>query len=118
MKKRSERVAHPTGGSWARCVLRLVQGVKDEAQDALRPRCPAEEAINSNRRTGVQREKGLSLQPLNGARQKKGLSLQPPDEAANEGLNHSVHRPALRAKGLSLRIGSVPSWATFRCNPG
>ena len=61
-------------------------------------------AYHSNRRTGVQR--------------KKGLSLQPPDEAANEGLNHSVHRPALRAKGLSLRIGSVPSWATFRCNPG
>ena len=97
-------MAHPTGGSWARCVLRLIQGVEDEAQDALRPRCPAEEAINSNRRTGAQR--------------KKGLSLQPPDEAANEGLNHSVHRPALRAKDLSLRIGSVPSWATFRYNPG
>ena len=31
--------------------------VEDEAIDALRPLCPADEAINSKRQTGVQREK-------------------------------------------------------------
>ena len=80
--------------SWPVCNSQAHRCPWDEAQDALRPRCPAEEAINSNRRTVPSR--------------RKGLSLQPPDEAANEGLNHSVHQPALRAKGLSLPIGSVP----------
>ena len=37
--------------------------VEDGAQRAVRPSCPASEAINLNRQTGVQREKGLSLQP-------------------------------------------------------
>ena len=62
--------------SWPVCNRQAHWRPGDEARGALRPRCPAEEGINYNRRT----------------------------------------RP--RTKGLSLRIGSVPSWATFRYNPG
>ena len=44
-----------------------VSSGSDGRSDQLQPpdKCPAEEAINSNHRTGAQREKDLSLQPLN-----------------------------------------------------
>ena len=104
---------------------------EDEAQEALRPRvqrqkrstptaklvssgrsdqprpsdeCPATEAINSNRQTGVQRE--------------KGLSLQPPDVGRERRAYHSVHRPVLLAKGLITPHRQHPSWATCSVHPG
>ena len=87
-------------GPWPKHLTYLDHGVETEAQKALRPRCPAGEAINSNRQTGVQRKKGLSLQPPDVSRGRRAYHSNPLDEAANEGLDHSVHRPVLRAKGL------------------
>ena len=87
MEKRSERVAHSD------------QGIEDQAQDALRPRCPAEEAINSNRRT-VSSGRSDQLQPLNGARREKGLSLQPPDVDRRRRAYHSVDSVRAACEGL------------------
>ena len=87
-------------GPWPKHLTYLDHGVENEAQKALRPRCPAGEAINSNRQTSVQRKKGLSLQPPDVSRGRRAYHSNPLDEAANEGLDHSVHRPVLRAKGL------------------
>ena len=89
-------------GPWPKHLTYLDHGVETEAQRALRPRCPAGEAINSNRQTGVQRKKGLSLQPPDWCPKgeglitpthwtrprTKGLSLRPSARAACEGLNH------------------------------
>ncbi len=61
-------------------------------------------AYHSNRQTGVQRE--------------KGLSLQPPDEAEDEGLITPSIRPVLLAKGLITPHRQHPSWATFSVQPG
>ena len=62
--------------------------VSSGRSDQLQPpnRCPAGEAINSNRRTGVQRKKGLSLQPPDVSRGRRAYHSNPLDEAANEGL--------------------------------
>ena len=73
-------------GPWPKHLTHIDHGVENEAQKALRPRCPAGEAINSNHQTGVQRKKGLSLQPTGRGRERRAY--------------HSVHRPVLRAKGL------------------
>ena len=73
-------------GPWPKHLTNLDHGVETEAQKALRPRCPAGEAINSNRQTGVQRKKGLSLQPPDVSRGRRAYHSNPLDEAANEGL--------------------------------
>ena len=73
-------------GPWPKHLTNLDHGVENEAQRALRPRCPAGEAINSNRQTGVQRKKGLSLQPPDVSRGRRAYHSNPLDEAANEGL--------------------------------
>ena len=116
-------------GPWPKHLTNLDHGVENEARKALRPRCPAGEAIDSNRQTGVQRKKGLSLQPPDVCRtcpegeglitpthwtrpRTKGLSLRPSARAACEGLDHSAlaafprGRPCgtTRAEGLTPRF--------------
>ena len=49
--------------------------------------CPASEAINLNRRTGVQRRKRSTSNHRTGVQREKGLSLQPPDWTEDEGLS-------------------------------
>ena len=39
--------------------------------------------------------------PLNGVQREKGLTLQPPDRTEEEGLEHSNHRPMLPAEDLN-----------------
>ena len=63
--------------------------VEDETQGALRSRCPAEEAINSNRKTSAQREKDQCQLRRFGPR-------------------------CLRRTNVKLRSGSIPSWETLR----
>ena len=87
---------------------------EDGVQGALCPSCPTDEAINSNRQTGVQRRKRSTPNHRTGVQRAKGLSLQPPDWTEDEGLSQ-LRRfgPALRAKDQrQLRFGSIPSWAT------
>ena len=95
----------PTDQVRTRRRRRSVQSPTAEAIK-LRPSdwCPAAEAINSNRQTGVQRE--------------KGLSLQPPDVGRERRAYHSVHRPVLLAKGLITPHRQHPSWATCSVQPG
>ena len=58
------------------------------------------EAINSTRRTGVQREKDLSLQPL--------------DWTEDDGLVTPSSRPALLAESyVESAEAAIPSWATW-----
>ena len=83
--------------------------VEDEAQGALRPSCPAEEAINLNRQTGVQRPKRSTSTRRTGVQREKGLSLQPPDWTEDEGpWSTPSFRSALPAKDQrQLRSGSI-----------
>ena len=118
---------------------------EDEAQKALRPLGPTDEAIkpqapdrstNGERSTPnvsrVSSGRGDQPQPLNGVRRQKGLSLQPPnvpggrrayhsnppDEAEDEGLITPSIRPMLPAKGFITPHRQHPSWATFSVQPG
>ena len=60
---------------------------EDGVQGALCPSCPTDEAINSNRQTGVQRRKRSTPNHRTGVQRAKGLSLQPPDWTEDEGLS-------------------------------
>ena len=53
---------------------------------ALRPWCPTARAIDSQRQTGVQRRKRSTSNHRTGVQRAKGLSLQPPDWTEDEGL--------------------------------
>ena len=116
-------------GPWPKHLTHLDHGVETEAQKALRPRCPAEEglitptarrvssgrrAYHSNRQTGVQRKKGLSLQPPDGCpaeeglitptagrvQREKGLSLQPTGRGRERRAYHSNRRTCPEGEGL------------------
>ena len=84
--------------------------------DPLRPpdQCPATEAINLNRQTGVQRPKRSTPIRQTGVQREKGLSLQPPDWTEDEGPGSTPSfRSALPAKDQrQLRFSSIPSWET------
>ena len=54
---------------------------------ALRPWCPTARAIDSQRQTGVQRRKRSTPNHRTGVQRAKGLSLQPPDWTEDEGLS-------------------------------
>ena len=102
--------------------------VEDEAQRAVRPRCPASEAINLNRQTGVQRPK-RSPQPPDRCPATEAINSDSPDRCpAGEGLvtptagldrgrrakSTPSFRSALPAKDQrQLRFGSIPSWETW-----
>ena len=116
MRSRSKRQTHSD---------RLVE---DEAQGALRPSCPADEAINPNRQTGSQRKErstqtvrrvssGRSdqLQSLNGCPAGEGLIT--PTAGLDRGRRTSVNfvvsaRAASCGEPGQVRFGSIPSWAT------
>ena len=123
----------PTDRVRTRRRRRSVQSPTAEAIK-LRPSdwCPAAEAINPNRQTGVQRQKrttptvrlvssGRRAYHSNrqtGVQREKGLSLQPPDVGRERRAYHSVHRPVLLAKGLITPHRQHPSWATCSVHPG
>ncbi len=79
---------------------RFDQLAKDEAQGALSPRRPAEEAINSNRKTSAQRQKRSTPTRRTGARRVKD-QRQTSTAGLGQGRRtnvNSVDRPALLAK--------------------
>ncbi len=101
---------------------------ENEAQGALRPSCPTDEAINPNRQTGSQRQERSTP---TGRRMSSDVSdqLQSPDGCpAGEGLitptagldrgrrtsvNSVVSARAASCGELGqVRFGSIPSWAT------
>ena len=130
----AEPQAHRTGRSAGPVCNRQAhsdQGVEDEAQGALRPRCPAGEAINSNRRTcpageainsnrrtGVQRKKGLSLQPPDVSRGRRAYHSNPLDEAANEGLITPSIGPCCLRRAYHSAAAAFPRGPPFRSDPG
>ena len=71
------------------------------AKDALRPRCPADEAINPNRKTSVQREKRLTPTAGRGPRTK------------DQGQLRRFGPRCVRRTNVKLRSGSIPSWVTL-----
>ena len=73
-----------------------------------RQTCPASEAINLNRQTGVQRPKRSTPIRQTGVQREKGLSLQPPDWTEDEGPGSTPSfRSALPAKDQrQLRFSS------------
>ena len=77
--------------------------VSSGRSDQLQPpnRCPAGEAINSNRQTGVQRKKGLSLQPPDGCPAEEGL-ITPTAGRVSRGRRayHSNRRTCPEGEGL------------------
>ena len=100
---------------------------EDEAQGARRPMFPTGEAINPNRRTDVQRQERSTpgrqtvsrgrrdqLQPPDECPATEAINSQPPDWCpADEGPTSTpTAGRGPRTKGLSLRSGSIPSWAT------
>ena len=105
--------------------------VEDETQGALRSRCPAEEAINSNRKTSAQREKDqrqTSTARLVPSGRRTNVKLQPPDWCPRgEGPTSNFNRRTgprtkdqcqlrrfgprcVRRTNVKLRIDSIPSW--------
>ena len=95
-------------GPWPKHLTYLDHGVENEAQKALRPRCPAGEAINSNRQTGVQRKKGLSLQPPDVSRGRRAYHSNPLDEAANEGLITPSIGPCCVRRAYHFALAAFP----------
>ena len=89
--------------------------VENEAQRAVRPSCPAEEAINSDRQTSAQRVKRStpSARPVSSGR-RTNVKLQPPDWAEDEGPGSTPSfRPRAACRELcQIRFSSIPSWAT------
>ena len=88
MKSQSKRKTHSD------------QLAEDVAQDALRPQCPASEAINPNRQTGARRMKRST--PLAGrvfSGRRTNVKLQPPDWTEDEGpVSTPSNRPVLLAE--------------------
>ena len=85
--------------------------VEDETQGALRPRCPAEEAINSNRKTSAQREKDQRQTSTAGLGRGRRTNVNSVDSAraACEGptSNSAVAAfPRGRLYGLPVQQGS------------
>ena len=77
---------------------------EDEAQKALHPQSPAGEAINSNHRTGAQREKDLRQTPTAGRGPRTKDLRQTPS-----------FRPVLLAESyVKSAAAAVPSWETFQ----
>ena len=83
---------------------KLVSSGRSDQTPTVRLVSSGRRAYHSNRQTGVQRE--------------KGLSLQPPDVGRERRAYHSVHRPVLLAKGLITPHRQHPSWATCSVYPG
>ena len=116
VRSRSKRQTHfdrPSGGRGAESGPSMSPTAR--AIDSQPPdQCPASEAINSNRQTGVQRRKRSTPKHRTGVQRAKGLSLQPPDWTEDEGpASTPSFRPALPAKDQrQLRFGSIPSWET------
>ena len=84
----------PTGMPRTGRGTHLDQGIGDEAQDALRSRCPADEAINPNRRTVP-------------SGRRTNVKLQPPDCAEDEG---PVSTPSFRPVLLAKDQRQTPQW--------
>ena len=78
--------------------------VQDETQDAVRPRCPAGEAINSNRKTGAQRVKDQ--------RQTSTAGRGP--RTKDQGQLRRFGPRWVRRTNVKLRSASIPSWETLR----
>ena len=111
-RRRRRSVPESNGRSDQTPTVRLVSSGRSD-QPRPSDECPAtairSDQLPSDRQTGVQREKGLSLQPPDwcpageglitptagrGPRT-KGLSLRPSARAACEGLNHSASAASL-----------------------
>ena len=103
--------------------------VENETQRAVRPSCPAEEAINPKRRTIAQRKErstptarpvssdGSDQLPTTGRvsnGRRTNVKLQPPDlDRGRRATSNPSVRSALPAKDQrQLRFGSIPSWET------
>ena len=95
---------------------RSTNGGSDQLQPSAG--CPAAEAIKPQPLNGVRRQKGLSLQPLNVPGGRRAYHSNPPNEAEDEGLITPSIRPTLPAKGLVTPHQQHPSWATFSVQPG
>ena len=96
--------------------------VQDETQDAVRPRCPAEEAVNSNRKTSVQRMK-RSTPSAERASSGRSYQLQPQDQCpTGEGPTSNFNRrtwtedegpgstPSIRPELLGKDQRQTPQW--------
>ena len=70
---------------------------------ALRPRCPADEAINPNRKTSAQREKDQ--------RQTSTAGRGP--RTKDQGQLRRFGPRCVRRTNVKLRSGSIPSWETL-----
>lgn len=118
-----------------RTKLRATSQGSDRGSDQLQPPdlgCPAGEATNSNppdgcstagvissdHQAGCPAEEGLITPTAGRVQGRRALHSNPLDWAEEEGLNHSNHRPVLRAEGFITPHWQLPSWATFSVHPG
>ena len=104
---------------------------EDEARDALRPQCPTDEAINSNRKTRSPAEEAInpnrktrspaeeainpnrktSAQRVKDQRQTSTAGRGP--RTKDQGQLRRFGPSCLRRTNVKLRSGSIPSWETL-----
>ena len=84
----------------------------------LRPRSPADEAINPNHQTIAQRKERSTPTVRRVSSGGRACHSSRQTWTGDEGpASTPSSQPVLPAKGLSLRLGSIPSWATaWRAN--
>ena len=83
---------------------------------ALRPRCPADEAINPNRKTNVQRKKRSTptARPVpSGRRTNVNFNRRTELRTKDQGQLRRFGPRCLRRTNVKLRSDSIPSWATL-----
>ena len=106
MRNRSERKTHSDQLAW------------EEAQGALRSRCPADEAINLSHRTNAQRMEQSTPARRTGVLRVKDQRQTSPDGRGPRTKDQCQLRrfgPCwLRRTNVKLRIASIPSWETLR----
>ena len=92
--------------------------VQDETQDAVRPRCPTEGAINPNRKTrcpageAINSNRKTSAQRVKDQRQTSTAGRGP--RTKDQGQLRRFGPSCLRRTNVKLRSGSIPSWETLR----
>ena len=90
---------------------------EDETQDAVRPRCPADEAINPNRKTrcpageAINSNRKTSAQRVKDQRQTSTAGRGP--RTKDQGQLRRFGPSCLRRTNVKLRSGSIPSWETL-----
>ena len=91
--------------------------VQDETQDAVRPRCPTEGAINPNRKTrcpageAINSNRKTSAQRVKDQRQTSTAGRGP--RTKDQGQLRRFGPSCLRRTNVKLRSGSIPSWETL-----